>query len=176
MSSAIGAYAQFNNRGRMFFVCLYAACPAYFHNLSCLLYHISNDSSQQDLDTSQCICLSNWTEPPDRSCKSEADYKSCSSPNINNDPKNFLCILHLLSVLTVFFCFYRSAQSKQCLKFSLCAGKYSWLVAYHNPWLHLLLASRALNWISGRAQNKFLFLHSESSKSSTFQYTQLSYM
>lgn len=89
MSSAIGAYAQFNNRGRMFFVCLYAACPAYFHNLSCLLYHISNDSSQQDLDTSQCICLSNWTEPPDRSCKSEADDKSCSSPNINNDPKNF---------------------------------------------------------------------------------------
>lgn len=79
--------------------------------------------------------------------------------------QRIFCILHsLLSVLTVFFCFYRSAQSKQCLKFSLCAGKYSWLVAYHNPWLHLLLGSRALNWISGRAQNKFLFLHSESSK------------
>lgn len=153
-------------------MCLYAACPTYFHSLSRPLHHISNDSSLWDLDTSQCTCLSNWTEPGDRCCKSEAACnKSCSSSNINNDPRNFLCIQQMLSGLSP-FCFYRTVQSN-CLKFSLCVSKYSWLAAYSNPWLHLLLASQALNWISGKVQNKFLLLQSESSRNSTFQYTWL---
>lgn len=160
MSNAVPACAQLLNWGREnAFICLYAACPTYFYSLSLLLHHISNDSSQQDLDTSQCTCLSNWTEPHDQCCKSEAAYsKSCSSSSINNDLRNFLCILQMLSSLSS-FCFYRTVQSN-CLKFFLCVGKYSWLAAYSNLWLHLLLASQALNWISGKVQNKFLFLRS----------------
>lgn len=60
------AYAQFNDGGRVLFLCLCAACPTYFHSLSCLLYHVSNNNSQWDLDTSQCTCLSNLTEPDNR--------------------------------------------------------------------------------------------------------------
>lgn len=110
--------------------CLFL-CPTYFHSLSHLLHHISNDSSQWDLEARQRTCLSNWTEPHGRCCKSEAAYsKSCSSSNMNNDPRNLLCILQMLSGLSS-FSFYRTVQSN-CLKFFLCVGKCSWLAAYSN--------------------------------------------